>query len=86
MQFSMCTEDLLNNIKETKRDQVILYGIEAHVCVLQTSLDLIENGYDVTVVRKLIIIIIRLQMEHPVKGKIFYKKYEGIMIEKWHLR
>ncbi len=32
------------------RDQIVLAGIEAHVCVLQTALDLIARGYRVFVV------------------------------------
>lgn len=32
------------------RDQVVLVGAEAHVCVLQTALDLIDRGYAVFVV------------------------------------
>ena len=33
------------------RRQAVLCGIEAHVCVLQTALDLIDQGVDVAVVR-----------------------------------
>lgn len=32
------------------RTQAVLCGIEAHVCVLQTALDLVAHGYQVTVV------------------------------------
>jgi nicotinamidase-related amidase len=29
---------------------IALFGIEAHVCVLQTALDLVESGYEVHIV------------------------------------
>ena len=32
------------------RDQVLVCGIEAHVCVMQTALDLLEQGADVQIV------------------------------------
>jgi nicotinamidase-related amidase len=32
------------------RDQVLICGIEAHVCVAQTALDLLDDGLDVQVV------------------------------------
>jgi len=45
--FSMLTPELISKWRNTKglegRDQVILVGIEAHVCVLQTVLDLIDQ-------------------------------------------
>ncbi len=37
-------------LKESKRNTVIIAGIEAHVCVQLTVLDLLENGYNVFVV------------------------------------
>jgi nicotinamidase-related amidase len=36
-------------LDQTKRKQIILTGIEAHVCVLQTGLDLLDAGYQVHV-------------------------------------
>ena len=38
-------------IKETAKHQIILFGIETHICVLQTAFDLLENGYEVFVVK-----------------------------------
>jgi nicotinamidase-related amidase len=37
-------------LRESGRNQVLLAGIEAHVCVYQTAGDLVENGYRVDVV------------------------------------
>lgn len=42
--FSMCPKEL-DNVKS-----IILCGIEAHVCILHTTLDLLEKGYNVHVV------------------------------------
>jgi nicotinamidase-related amidase len=38
---------IANRLKETTRSQVIVCGIEAHVCVLQTAADLLAEGYEV---------------------------------------
>lgn len=37
-------------LKELSPKQIILCGIETHICVLQTAADLISKGYDVHVV------------------------------------
>lgn len=37
-------------LKDQGRNQVIIMGIETHVCVYQTVSDLLEQGYDVYVV------------------------------------
>lgn len=42
-------EGLLDAIEEVNRDQIVVAGIEAHICVLQTALDLIEQGAQVHV-------------------------------------
>jgi len=44
--FSCCDEPaFLSALEHSARRTVIICGIEAHVCVLLTVIDLIENGY-----------------------------------------
>jgi nicotinamidase-related amidase len=48
--FSCCGADrFLQTLEVTGRRQVVIAGIETHVCVLQTSLDLHQEGYRVFV-------------------------------------
>eukprot|EP01126_Amoeba_proteus_P034614 TRINITY_DN3455_c0_g1_i4.p2 TRINITY_DN3455_c0_g1~~TRINITY_DN3455_c0_g1_i4.p2 ORF type:complete len:181 (-),score=38.62 TRINITY_DN3455_c0_g1_i4:63-605(-) len=48
LSFSMLTPEVLTELAEVK--SVVLYGIEAHVCILNTTLDLLWKGYDVHLV------------------------------------
>lgn len=43
--FSMCVPQVLDIVRGKKA--VVLYGIEGHVCVQQTCLDLLEQGFQV---------------------------------------
>jgi nicotinamidase-related amidase len=46
--FSCCgNESFLDELKRINRKQVIVCGIEAHVCVYQTCRDLFDLGYEV---------------------------------------
>lgn len=46
--FSSCgVEDLMNYLAHKRSRQIIVCGIEAHVCVNQTSHDLLHKGYSV---------------------------------------
>lgn len=45
--FSMVTEQVKQVLQQTQKKQVILFGIEAHVCVLQTAIDLIDQDFQV---------------------------------------
>ncbi len=48
MSFSgICAENLFYKLKEAKAEQIVIAGIEAHVCVQQTALDLIANNFQV---------------------------------------
>lgn len=50
-QFSMMVPGVIEELKKIpERKSIILCGIEAHVCVQNTVLDLVEQNYDVHVV------------------------------------
>ena len=49
--FSCCDEPVfMESLKKTKAKNIIICGIESHVCVLQTAVDLKEAGYNPVVV------------------------------------
>ncbi|MCL4217599.1 MAG: hydrolase [Candidatus Hydrogenedentes bacterium] len=44
-------ENFSQALRDTGRNQLLIFGIEAHVCVMQTALKAVEEGYEVFVVR-----------------------------------
>ncbi len=44
------SEEFVKKIKELKVDSIVLFGIEAHVCIFKTVLDALKNNIDVYVV------------------------------------
>ena len=42
--------EIVEKIRILKRKQILVFGIETHICVNQTVNSLIENGYDINVV------------------------------------
>lgn len=46
----MLEEPVLNYLTSLKKNKVVLYGVETHVCVKQTALDLLERNYQVHLV------------------------------------
>src|SRR5580698_1661134 len=46
MTFSCCgSEEFLHAVKDLRRQRIILCGIEAHVCVQQTAIDLMKDYF-----------------------------------------
>ena len=51
MSFSCCrNERFLQALRTLDRGQILIAGIETHVCVYQTAVDLVNLGYEVQVV------------------------------------
>ena len=49
--FSSCgTEQFVEELKAVNRRNILIVGMEAHVCVYQTAADLVNLNYDVQVV------------------------------------
>lgn len=49
--FSCCSESEFTKVyKSLKKQQAILVGIEAHICVYQTAMDLLAEGTEVFVI------------------------------------
>jgi Amidases related to nicotinamidase len=47
-------EIILEQIKNLNKNNIIICGIETHICVLQTAIDLLEMGYNVILVENCI--------------------------------
>ncbi len=51
MSFSSCRNDrFLQALKNMDRNQILIAGIETHICVYQTAVDLVDMGVEVQVV------------------------------------
>lgn len=84
--FSVADDDvILKEIKNTNKTNIILFGIEAHVCLLQSAVDLKQKGYNVVLVQDCVssrnqndkdIAIQRMYSEN-----IFVTTYESILFE-----
>jgi nicotinamidase-related amidase len=45
----LASESFARHLQATGRSQVVLIGVEAHVCIMQTALDMLKAGYAVHV-------------------------------------
>ena len=53
MSFSCCgIKGFSQKLRKQKVDQVVLCGIETHICIRQTAMDLLSEGFGVVVVKE----------------------------------
>jgi isochorismate hydrolase len=45
--FSIFNDEIKSHIKSLNKQILVLYGIEAHICLTQTALDALKNSYNV---------------------------------------
>jgi nicotinamidase-related amidase len=56
MSFSCCGDkSIMDRIADTGRNRIVVTGMETHICVLQTVLDLLAKGFHVHVVSDCVI-------------------------------
>ncbi len=78
--FSIYKNDLIKNkLKSLNKKNIILCGTEAHVCVLQSLIDLRDNGYNVILIGDCI------GSRHSEDKKFALKRaeYEGAIISSY---
>lgn len=49
MLFSACTPEVMEELKSSNRTSIVLCGLETHICITQTALDLREANFEVFV-------------------------------------
>ncbi len=75
--FSCCDESkFLTELNKKNKKIILLAGIEAHVCVLQTVIDLIGNGYHPVIVED----CVSSRKANDKKVAIERMKHEGAII------
>lgn len=84
--FSCCDETVvIEKLKELKAKHIIICGIESHVCVLQTAVDLKEAGFNPIVVMDCVSSRIKENIELAKERfrfeGILMTSYESILFE-----
>lgn len=86
MTFSCCADSqFTDNLGRIGRHDIILCGIEAHVCVLQTALDLKEMGYQPVVVSDCVssrkLQDKEIALKRMIQENVLLSGYESILFE-----
>lgn len=65
--FSCCGDETFReNLEKHSRSVVVVAGLETHVCVLQTVLELLEQDYQVVVLKDAVISSTKLKWENGI--------------------
>jgi nicotinamidase-related amidase len=66
--FNCCgDEKFLLNLEKYSRPVVVIAGLETHICVLQTVLDLLERNYQVVVLKDAVVSSTKLKWENAIQ-------------------
>lgn len=78
-------EEIISRIKQYNKKNIILCGIEAHICVLQTLVDCIADNYNVILVEDCISSRRendkKIAVTRAIKEGAFITTYESILFE-----
>lgn len=72
-------ENILQELQSSQKQNVILFGIEAHVCVLQTFVDLRAKGYNVILIND----CIGSRNKYDKKVALRRAEQEGVLISSY---
>jgi nicotinamidase-related amidase len=86
MAFSCCDDEIISRtIGVSGKKNIILCGIESHICVLQTTIDLIEKGYTPIVVADCVssrsLINKEIALKRMIHEGAIITSYESILFE-----
>ena len=80
--FSCCGHThIVDAVRKTGREQIIVVGMETHICVSQTALDLLELGYQVHIVEN----AVRCRWENSHRIGIEKMRQAGAIICDWEM-